>query len=278
MIDLGTLGGDRSEASAINNAGEIVGDSRLNGTFNVHAFADKAGNMSDIGPDGGSGIASMALGINRNGLIVGERNGRATIFHGTSFTDLGVIGGLFSYATHANDRGEIVGATQTARDSFYHAFIYCHGRMKDLGSLSANGDSVAVDINNRQVAVGTSSTADNKTHHAVAFFDGRIRDLGTLGGDLSSAMAINESEKIVGSSTTKHGRTHAFLYFHGVLTDLARTPEALRMGFELNEASGINEAGQIVGTGTIRGQRHAFLMTPTSTHEGYLRSPFGSVK
>jgi probable HAF family extracellular repeat protein len=33
-------------------------------------------------------------------------------------------------------------------------------------------------------------------------------------------------------------------------------------GWVLGQGSGINNAGQIAGYGTIRGQSHAFLLTP----------------
>jgi probable HAF family extracellular repeat protein len=39
-----------------------------------------------------------------------------------------------------------------------------------------------------------------------------MTDLGTLGGDFSIAWGINESGQIVGSSSTKSGKTHAVLW------------------------------------------------------------------
>ena len=40
-------------------------------------------------------------------------------------------------------------------------------------------------------------------------------------------------------------------------------PDSSGSSWYLEEAQGINDLGQIVGSGTINGQNHAYLMTPT---------------
>src|SRR5215207_1056842 len=67
--DLGTLGGSRSGASAINDSGEVVGYSYLAGDQNKHAFLYKDGKMTDLGTLGGT--SSEAKGINKSGQVVG---------------------------------------------------------------------------------------------------------------------------------------------------------------------------------------------------------------
>ena len=66
--DLGTLGGSRSDAQAINDSGEIVGGSETPSGDN-HAFLYSGGRMRDLGTLGGS--SSYASGINNSGQIVG---------------------------------------------------------------------------------------------------------------------------------------------------------------------------------------------------------------
>ena len=67
--DLGTLGGSRSWASAINDSGQVVGYSYLAGDQNKHAFLYKDAKMTDLGTLGGT--SSVAKGINKSGQVVG---------------------------------------------------------------------------------------------------------------------------------------------------------------------------------------------------------------
>ena len=54
MIDLGTLGGNGSQAFGINNRGQVVGSSdTAGGQMNAFFFSDGA--MTDLGFDGGAG-------------------------------------------------------------------------------------------------------------------------------------------------------------------------------------------------------------------------------
>ena len=68
MINLGSLGGNYSNADGINNSGQIVGASKTL-TGDTHAFLYDNGNWTDLGTLGGSW--SRAYDINSNGQIVG---------------------------------------------------------------------------------------------------------------------------------------------------------------------------------------------------------------
>jgi probable HAF family extracellular repeat protein len=76
LHDLGTLGGDSSEADWINDAGEVVGGAAYttpcpNGLGGEHGFLWKNGAMTDVGTTGG--IAnSEALYINSESQVVGN--------------------------------------------------------------------------------------------------------------------------------------------------------------------------------------------------------------
>ena len=70
-IDLGTLGGRDSGATAINNAGQVVGTSYTT-AGKQHAFLYSTGTMIDLGTLGGD--ASAAYGINNLGQVVGLSN------------------------------------------------------------------------------------------------------------------------------------------------------------------------------------------------------------
>ncbi len=72
MVDLGTLGGDDSQAKAVNDAGQVVGEAEYSPGNNAsRAFSwTQASGLVDLGTFGGS--TSRALAVNNDGLIVGE--------------------------------------------------------------------------------------------------------------------------------------------------------------------------------------------------------------
>ena len=74
VIDLGTLGGTESYFYAINDSGQVVGDSWLTGDTEKHAFISDGTTMTDLGTLGGD--HSNARAINNSGLVVGHRGGR----------------------------------------------------------------------------------------------------------------------------------------------------------------------------------------------------------
>ncbi len=107
ITDLGTLGGTRSSAEAVNSLGHVVGRSYTS-TGSNHAFLWADGVMTDLGTLGGMNCAALA--ISDAGEVIGW-----------SFTDTGVtraflysegsMRGIYgmSVARDINDAGQIVG-------------------------------------------------------------------------------------------------------------------------------------------------------------------------
>jgi probable HAF family extracellular repeat protein len=139
IIDLGTLGGDRSFATGINTRGQVVGESAPTaGPFRPgHAFLWEAGTgMQDLGTLGGA--SSGAEAINARGQIVGWSTTVGGPSHaflweaGTGMQDLGTLGGPHSHAYGINARGQIVGWASTTTGAM-HAFLWEAGTgMQDL--------------------------------------------------------------------------------------------------------------------------------------------------
>jgi probable HAF family extracellular repeat protein len=124
MIDLGTLGGSKSEAVSINDAGQVVGRAYVSDAPLVrHAFLWEKGTMTDLGtvdpcPRG------TAKGINSRGQIVGgltcpDASGDLTVFRpfyvekGKPMVDLNTLVDppsdfYMDDAWFINERGEIV--------------------------------------------------------------------------------------------------------------------------------------------------------------------------
>ena len=228
-IDLGSLGGNSSQANAINAAGQIVGSSS---TFNNLAT-------------------------------------HATLFSvGASPIDLGTLGGSFSSAHAINSAGAIVGQSATFGNLSTHAaFFSTTGAPIDLGVLSGYSIASAFGINTSGEIVGTSY-GGNSSRATYFDIDGDEIDLGSLGGSSSRADGINDQGVVVGMSTLAGDiEMRAAIFGLGVspkdLNDLI-DPFA---GWTLLEATAINSSGAIVGYGRINGEIHAFLATPMSVPE-----------
>ena len=135
IVELGTLGGEASYASAINDAGQVVGeaDTRTNG---CQAFLWEDGQMRAL--DIGDAISSSASDINAAGHVVGtisrpDGTVRAVLWEGGRMTDLGTLGGESAEAAAINDAGQVVGGAETA-DGGWHAFLWEAGQMTDLSA------------------------------------------------------------------------------------------------------------------------------------------------
>ena len=123
MRGLGRLGGNHSRAYALNDDGQVVGESATDrhdahGNVITHPFLWKRGSkMIDLGSLGGT--YGEAYGINRQGQVVGTATGsddhdHAFLWQRRTLSDLNTLippgSGWFLSEAHAiNDRGQIVG-------------------------------------------------------------------------------------------------------------------------------------------------------------------------
>jgi probable HAF family extracellular repeat protein len=257
ITDLGAFPGGKgyatgSDATGINDSGQVVGWSTVNG--NAHMFLYSGGKLADLGTV--AGTSTTPTGINDAGQVVGTTyvNGpvggasSGFLYSDGKMTGLSSPGVYVTSATGINASGQVTGSANG------HAFLYSNGKFTDLGSLGGpHATSSGTGINASGQVVGTSYSdnfSGTLTARAFLYSGGKMTDLGSLGGPWSQATAINASGQVIGQSQTASGAMHSFLYSGGKMTDLGTF-----------NAMGINDAGSMVGIGTDpkTNAAHAFL-------------------
>jgi probable HAF family extracellular repeat protein len=269
IIDLGTLGGQASETSAISNDGLIAGEASLaNGI--QHAVLWYKSLKLDLGTLGGSKSA-----------------------------------GLNSVAFFSNDLAQVVGASEVStqdKDSENFCsfgsglkclpFLWQAGVMKALPLLGGqNGQAIAVNDRGRAVGVAEMRTVDKNcvaphTNDFEAVLwgpgQGEIQELRPLPGDtVGIGLWINEKGQVIGT-TGSCGNSllpplangpHAVLWENGTVTDLGNlggtcinpciSPTLGPLG---NVPLYIDNKGQVFGTSVLSGEntQHAFVWTRES--------------
>jgi probable HAF family extracellular repeat protein len=208
MMDLGFTG----YGNDINNAGEIVGSMQIG--YRLYGYRWKNGRALNLGalPGGGS---STAVGVNEAGRVVGQASGRRFLHAfawsettGMMDLDAGHVSST-SGADAINDRGQIVGFSQSVPSGVSHAVYFSSDGIIDLGTLG--GYSEATDLNNEGQVIGWCPAGpfltDLTSTHMV--------NLNTLipsgtGWTLGTPWGINDAGQITGGGTI-HGQGHAYL-------------------------------------------------------------------
>jgi len=133
VTDLGSLGGEFNNfAVSINNRGQVIGLSDLQGDATSHAFLWQNGVMTDLGTLPGD-FFSIPYQINDSGQVVGQScdanfNCRAFFWENGTMTDLNslVSGDTSLYliaAWNINDSGVIVGLSYVENGEYAPAFV-----------------------------------------------------------------------------------------------------------------------------------------------------------
>lgn len=152
ISDIGTLdqvaGTGNSQASGLNEAGQVTGFSTVPGSIAQHAVVWTKGltnwKATDLGTLGGTYSAGLA--INSNGEVTGsattaqDAQQHAFVAQSTQsppvMTDLKTLGGTFSEGYSINLAGDVVGYSTTVGDNRQAAFLWQSGiGMQDLNTL-----------------------------------------------------------------------------------------------------------------------------------------------
>jgi probable HAF family extracellular repeat protein len=253
------LGGYDSNAIAINDSGQVAGNTTVigaGGEQRQHPFFwTRAGGMIDLGAD--PSFDSAAFAMNSKGVVVGygHYHGSEQAFAWTRAGGRIALGALpdvgdVPIPTAVSDSGQVVGRQGD------HGFSWTPtGGMVDIGSLSAGGAGTAAQaVSNRGQVVGYSGP------YAFSWTkDGGMVNLGALPGrSISEARAVNSNGQVVGYSGGSGAVEHAFSWTSsGGMVDLGALPG----GDGRSEATAINDNGQVVGSSSAEFGFGAFSWT-----------------
>ncbi len=161
FTDIGTLGGQYSNALAVNDKGAVVGVAHIAGNDNVHAFLYEKGTMTDLGTLGG--MASRAEDINSHGVVIGQAEDANGVMQPFIYDKSGmrrmenVPTGATLFAI--NDHGVVLGTYPNANHQGETTFLWDDGEMTIVNTLpevkAAGWGSIFVtDMNDRGQITG----------------------------------------------------------------------------------------------------------------------------
>jgi probable HAF family extracellular repeat protein len=189
-------------------------------------------------------------------------------------TDLGTLGGTYSYAYGLNNAGAVAGgsATQSQTGGLYQtAFLWYGGQMIDLGTLgghacpTCNSEAGGPNASGESALISETSKTDPNgedfcgfgTHRqclAATWKNGALTALPALGGHNSQAYWVNDQGRVIGfaeNGTPDSTCAVPFqaLRFEAVMWDANGKIHELQplQGDTVGFAIGINDFGQAVG-------------------------------
>ena len=260
-VPLGTLGGESSEALALNARGQVTGRAQLaDGRW--HAFLYTDGTMVDL--DAADSGYSVGNAINSSGHVTGCMSRDATthgfVNYGNGMEDIEALAVLRppagSFPTRLgcgvgiDDAGRVIGPQYW---DFQYAvapsYLYSSGAIVDIPQSAAA-------LNERGDVVGTAASY-NRAPEGWAMIAGETIRFGPQ----SAATAINQSSQVTGY-TSGAVSTTAFLYDGSVRPLIRTTASASSRGLA------INGVGDVVGqiSDTTMGDR-AFVYSQGDDHD-----------
>jgi uncharacterized membrane protein len=232
-VDLGTLGGDNSWTNygGINDRGEAVG-------------------MAETSVPDPNGEDMCAFGT--------KKTCRGFLWRHGQITALPTLGGNNGQAAAINNRGQIVGISETTvpdsgcppikqPGTTILPVMWEKGEIRALPTLPGEPDGFVQGLNDQGQAVGATGTCTSFAIHAVLWENDHAFQLADLGHTGSDSYAINDYGQAVGYVSTADGSTIVASLWqngaHGAVTNLGILP-----GDGAAFATGINNRTQVVGS------------------------------
>ena len=220
LRDLGTLGGTRSTASDVNDAGQVTGSAQdASGTS--HAFLWNGSTMRDLGSNSGAN-AINAIGQVTGGVRASGGNSHVFLWDGDTMHDLG--GGSFScFGYDINDFGQIAGECETL-DSDIIGFAWDGSTI--IGVSFGSVRSSVRSINNSGYVTGTGADSGFYGYLWDGIATYRLDDLIDSADPLKSrvriraAKVINNRGQILAEGRLDGALRHTFLLTPAVTHDL----------------------------------------------------------
>ena len=215
--DLGTLGGPSSQATGLNDAGQVMGFSST-GT-QVDVFIWKDGQMQDVVSRIAGTFSFSTVGFNNRGWIAGRavfgtdfpQTLVSWLWNGDSLVMIPALPGYKNGDPMAlTERGDVYGVETDENALDPHPFVYSHGTVAPLNAAVTNVEARA--FNSHGTATGYMFFGIAR--HAVSMDANDDWDLGVLGGldnRQSEGFAIDNAGDVVGESTW-FGRTVPVLW------------------------------------------------------------------
>jgi len=219
VTDLGTLGGETSEANGINDAGQVVGAADTRDGHRSAFLWQSGKGMQNLGgpvvitgPMTDSEIVAARKIARELAILEGSGTSDRETAKATLIIAAGNRG-FVSRATAISDKGYVVGRVRTTKDGETHAFLWTPRRGMRILSARGESDGEAVAVNDREQVAGMHHLAGELGR---AFFWEDESGMQDIGGSGYAATAMNDAGQVVGLaiSARAHSLGHAFLW-HG---------------------------------------------------------------
>jgi probable HAF family extracellular repeat protein len=294
------LGGN-ARGMAINNRGWVAGFSNLSDNFSRHAVLWRNADGTDLNTLGGPNSTVQWPGLNDSGVVVGLSETAdlnplneswscsaffpsvtkhiclGFVYESGGMRALPTLGGYNGFAAEVNNRGQIVGWTETpVHDPTcvspqvlqFRAVMWEPGSLTphELPPLTGDSTSAATAINDRGQVVGISGRCDVavgefSAQHSVIWENGhptRIPDFG--GAAWNTPVDINNAGDVTGFSDfpgDDDGTSNFQGFFWSRKTGLKKI--GVLPGDEISQPFAINAQRQVVGISCGEVGCHSFL-------------------